>query len=138
MDQRVVRRPSVSVALVVVALTSCVHEIPPPVTVPVPPAASSEELRWVIEAALAAHNWKVLDRAPGSISAYVHSQGSGDEATIEITYRPGIIGVRCVKENVSQQRYDRWIHLLSTEIQKNAALLGARRPTEPSPPSSAP
>jgi hypothetical protein len=135
MDQRVVRRPSVSVALVVVALTGCVHEIPPPVTVPVPPAASSEELRWIIEAALAA---QVLDRAPGSISAYVHSQGSGDDATIEITYRPGVIGVRCVKENVSPQRYDRWIHLLSTEIQKNAALLGARRPSAPSPPSPAP
>jgi hypothetical protein len=136
MDERAVRRPSVSVALVVVALMSCVHEIPPPVTVPVPPAASSEELRWVIEAALSAHNWKVLGRMPGSMGAYVRSQGSGDEATIEITYRPGGIEVRCVKANVSPQRYDRWIHLLSIEIQKNAALLGGRRPTAPSPPSS--
>jgi hypothetical protein len=117
---------------VVVALTSCVHDLPPPVTVLTPSGASSEELRWVIEAALAEHNWKVLERAPGSMSAYVHSQGSGDEATIEITYRPGVIDIHCVKEKVSGQRYDRWIHLLSVEIQKNAALLGIRTPPAPS------
>jgi hypothetical protein len=99
---------------------------------PTPAAASSEELRWVVEAALAAHNWSVRDRAPGSITAFVYSTGSGDYATIEITYRPGVIDIRCVQQDVSQQRYDRWIQLLSSEIQKNAAMLGVRRPPMPS------
>ena len=63
-----------SIALVLVALVGCPHEPFPPFSVPAPAPASSEELRWVIEAALAAHKWTVHRRAPGSIGASVHSQ----------------------------------------------------------------
>ena len=132
------RRPSVSIALVVVALAGCAHELPPPVTMPAPAAASSEELRWAIEAGLAARNWTVLERAPGVIGAFVFSQSTADQAVVEITYRPGVIAIRCVKEDVSRQRYDRWIQLLSSEILKNAAQIGMGRPPAPSPPSSVP
>jgi len=136
MGPRLLRRPSVSIALLVVAQASCVHEqLPPPVTMPAPAAASSDELRWAIEAALATRNWTVSDRAAGSISAFVVSRGSGDNATIEITYKPGVIEIRCVTKDVSRERYDRWMQLLSSEIQKNAAQLGMRRPPAPSPPS---
>lgn len=114
-------------ALVVVALASCAQEPFPAVSVPTPSGASSEELRWVIEAALAAHNWKILDRGPGSMTASVYSTGSGDQATVQIKYGPGAVDIECIKQDVSRQRYDRWIHLLSTEIKKNAALLGGRR-----------
>ena len=132
MISRGVRRSSVSIALVVVALSSCAHEPFPSVSVLTPAGASSEELRWVIEAALAAHNWKVVNRAPGSMTASVYSMGSGDHATVEIKYGPGAVDIECVKQDVSRQRYDRWIHLLSTEIKKNAALLGGRRQPAPS------
>jgi hypothetical protein len=101
---------------------------------PAPAAASSEELRWAIEGALAARNWTVSERAPGSITAFVVSQGTAAHATVEITYKPGAIDIRCVKEDVSRQRYDRWIQLLSAEIQKNVAQLGMRRPPAPPPP----
>jgi hypothetical protein len=131
---RALRRPLVSIALVVVALAGCAHEPYPPVTVPAPAAASTEELRWAIEGALAARNWQVVQRTPGAIDAYVHSQGSGDNALIQVTYRTGVIDIQCVKQNVSSHRYDRWMQLLSSEIQKNVAQLGMRRPPAPSPP----
>ena len=95
---------------------------------PAPASASSEELRWVIEAALAAHKWTVNQRAPGTIGAWVHSQGTGDHAVIEITYQPGVIDIRCVKQDVSKARYDRWMQLLSAEIMKNAAPAGNGNP----------
>jgi len=136
MIPRVLRPPSISIALVVVALAGCAYEPPPPTTMPAPAAASSEELRWAVEASLAARNWTVLKRAPGSITAFVHSRGSGEEATIEITYHPGAIKIRCVEQKVSPQRYDRWMQLLSSELQKNAAQLGMGRPPAPSPPPS--
>ena len=134
------RRPSISIALIMVALAGCPHEPFPPVTVPAPAAASSEDLRWVIEAALAARRWTIRERAPGAIGASVQSQGTGDHAVVEITYRPGVIDIRCVKQNVSRARYDRWIQLLSTEIVKNAAQqqMGRGRPPAPLPPSEAP
>jgi hypothetical protein len=134
----VFRLPSLSIALVVVALAGCVYEIPPPVTLPAPDSASSEELRWAVEGALAVHNWTVLERAPGSITASVFSRNTGDRTTIEVAYRPGAIVIRCTKQEVSRARYDRWIHLLSSEIQRNAALVGMGRPHAPPPPSSAP
>jgi hypothetical protein len=93
------------------------HDLPPPVSIPAPASASSEELRWVIEAALAAR--------------------SGFYATIEITYRPGTVSIRCVEQQTTKARYDRWIQLLSSEIQKNAAQLAmglARPPAPPAPP----
>jgi len=123
-----------------VALAGCPHEPFPPVSVPAPPAASSEDLRWVIEAALAARRWKIHQRAPGAIGASVQSQGTGDHAVVEITYRPGAIDIRCVRQSVSRARYDRWIQLLSTEILKNAAQqqMGRGRPPAPSPPSEEP
>ena len=133
-----VRWSFVSIALAALALTSCVQETLPPAKVAVPATASEEDLRWVIEAALALHNWKVVERAPGSMNAYVRSQGSGEEATIQIAYRPGAVHIRSVKSTVSRQRYDRWVHLLSIEIQKNAALLGSRRPPAPSSPPPPP
>jgi len=134
-----VSRPSfVSIALIIVALAGCVHELPPPVTLPAPAAASSEELRWAIEAGLAAHNWTVTERAPGSISAYVYSRGSGDQATIKILYRPGAIEIRCVQQDVSPDRYDRWMRLLSGEIQKGTAMLGMGIRPAPSPPPPPP
>jgi hypothetical protein len=135
------RRPSVSIALVTLALAGCItHEPFPPVTVPAPAAASSEELRWVVEAALAEHKWTVNRRAPGTIGAWVHSQARGDYAVIEITYKPGVIDIQCVRQDVSQARYDRWMQLLSAAIVKNAVPLGMglRRPPAPPPPSSAP
>jgi hypothetical protein len=134
---RVFRRPSLSGALLVAALASCVYELPPPVTLPAPTAASAEELRWAVEGALAVHKWTVLERAPGSITAFVFSRNSGDKATIEIRYQPGAIVIRCTERQVSSARYDRWIQLLSSEIQKNAALVGMR-PSRPPPPSAAP
>jgi hypothetical protein len=132
----VLRRPYVSIALVVAALANCAHELPPPVTMPAPAVASSEELRWAIEGALAARNWTVTERTPGAITAFVYSQATADQAVVEITYRPGVIDIRCTKQDVSRDRYDRWILLLSSEIQKNAAQLGMGRPPAPSPPSS--
>jgi hypothetical protein len=118
-----------------VALAGCAHEPFPPFTVPAPASASSEELRWVIEAALAAHSWTVNRRTPGRIRAWVHSQGTGDHAVIEITYQPGVIDIRCVKQDVPKSRYDRWMQLLSADIVKNAAPLGMgiRRSPAPSP-----
>jgi len=118
------QRRSVSIALVIVALAGCAHELPPPFAVPAPASASSEELRWAIEAALAAHNWTVHHRAPGTIGASVHSQGSGDHAVIEINYRPGAIDIRCLEQSVPDSRYDRWMQLLSSAILKNAAQVG--------------
>ncbi len=133
MSLRALQRSSVSIALVVVALAGCAHEPFPPFTVPAPESASSEELRWIIEAALAAHKWTVNKRAPGSIGAWVHSQGRGDYAVIEINYGPGAIDIRCVKQDVSKARYDRWMQLLSADIMKNAAQvgMGTRRPPPP-------
>jgi len=128
---RVVRWSSVSIALVAVSLASCAHEPFPPVSVLTPAGASSEEMRWVIEAALATHNWKVVDRGANSMTASVRSAGSGDFATVQINYGPGAVDIECVKQDVSRQRYDRWIHLLSTEVKKNAALLGGRRQPAP-------
>ena len=124
------------------ALAGCIaHEPYPPFAVPAPAAASAEELRWVIEAALAAHKWTVNKRAPGTIGAWVHSQGRGDYAVIEINYRPGVIDIRCVKQDVSKSRYDRWMQLLSADMMKNAAPLGMgtrRAPAAaPPPPPSA-
>jgi len=134
------QRRSVSIALVMMTLAGCAHEPFPPFTVPAPASASSEELRWVIEAALVAHKWTVHQRAPGSIGAWVHSQGRGDYAVIEINYRPSAIDIRCVKQDVSKARYDRWMQLLSADIMKNAAQLGMgmRRPPAPVPPPTAP
>jgi hypothetical protein len=129
------RRRYVSIALVVISLAGCAHEVPPPTTVPAPAAATSEELRWAVEAALAARNWTVVEREPGAISASVHSQGSGEEATVKITYRPGVVDIRCVKQAVYPGRYDRWIRLLSSEIQKNVAQLGMGRGPSQSPTS---
>jgi hypothetical protein len=114
-----------------VALAGCAHELPPPFAVPAPASASSEELRWAIEAALAAHNWTVNKREPGTIGAWVQSQGSGDHAVIEINYRPGVIDIRCLKQSVPDSRYDRWMQLLSAEIVKNAAQLGMGRGRPP-------
>lgn len=111
-----------------VALAGCAHEPFPPLTVPAPTAASSEELRWAVEAALAARNWTVSHREPGAITAYVRSQGTGERAVIKIAYRPGVIDIECVKQDVSRQRYERWMQLLSSELQKNAAQLGMGRP----------
>jgi hypothetical protein len=133
---RALRPPSLSIALIVVALAACAHELPPPTTVPAPAAATSEELRWAVEAALAARNWSVVERKPGAIGAAVRSQSTGEQATVEITYRPGAVDIRCVTQTVSPGRYDRWMRLLSAEIQKNVAQLGmgtARSPA-PSPP----
>ena len=93
MSRSALQRRSVSIALVILALAGCAHEPFPPITVPAPASASSEELRWVIEAALAAHKWTVDKRAPGTIGAWVHSQGRGDYAVIEIDYRPGAIDI---------------------------------------------
>jgi hypothetical protein len=118
--------------LLVAALASCVYELSPPVTLPAPTAASAEELRWAVEGALAARKWTVLERAPGSITAFVLSRNTGEKATIEIRYQPGAIVIRCTKTEVSRPRYDRWIQLLSSEIQKNAALVGMR-PSQPPP-----
>jgi hypothetical protein len=129
-SQRLLRQPSVSLALLL-ALASCAHEPPPPVTLPAPETASPEELRWVVEAALAAHNWTVLRRAPGSITAFVFSRGTGERAKVQISYEPGAVEIRCVKQDVSDKRYDRWVKLLSSEIRKNAAQLGIRRSPEP-------
>jgi len=133
-------RSFVSIALIVAALAGCVHEPSPPVSLPAPLAASSEELRWAVEAGLAAHNWTVTKRAPGSITAFVYSRGSGDQATIQVAYRPGLIEIRCLeKKRVSEDRYDRWVRLLSGEIQKSVAMLGmVRRPPAPPPPSPPP
>jgi hypothetical protein len=132
---RVLRRPSVSIALVVAALAGCVtYEPAAPVKMPAPAGASSEQLRWAVEAALAARNWTVTERAPGSITAFVLSRGSGDQATVEVTYKAGAIEIRCVKQEVSPQRYDRWMQLLSSEIQKNVAQLGMGKPPAPPPP----
>ena len=131
---RVLRGSPVSIALVAVTLVSCVHELPPPVIMPAPATASSEQLRWAVEAGLAAHNWTVVGRKPGSIAASVYSHGNGDNATVEISYRPGVIAIRCVKQEVSPERYYRWMQLLSAEIQKNAAQLGMGLPPPPFPP----
>lgn len=126
--------PFLSFALAAGVLASCVYEPLPPTTLPAPESASSEELRWAVEAGLAAHRWVVKERSPGSITAYVYSQGSGDTATVEIKYGPGKITINCVKRQVSQQRYERWMELLSSEIQKSVAQLGmGRRPPPPSP-----
>ena len=134
------RRPSVSIALVVVALAGCPHELPPPVALSTPEAASSEELRWVVEGALATRNWIIRERAPGVITAHVRSMGSGDYAVIQVAYQPGAIEIRCVKWDVSPHRYDRWMQLLSSDIRKNVAQLGMglARPPPPPPPSSPP
>jgi hypothetical protein len=67
-----------------VALAGCAHELPRPLTVPAPDSASSEELRWAIEAGLAAHNWTVHQRAPGTIRASVHSAGHGKGTTARL------------------------------------------------------
>jgi hypothetical protein len=126
-----VQRRSVSIALVILALAGCAYEPFPPFAVPAPESASSEELRWVIEAALAAHNWTVHQRGPGTMRAWVHSQGSGEHAVIEINYRPGVVDIRCVKQRVSRSRYDRWMQVLSSEIMKNVAQLGMGRGRPP-------
>ena len=133
-------RHSISIAIVVAALAGCSYEPYPPVTVAALPKASSEELRWAVEAALAARNWTVSSRESGKIGAYVVSRGSGDHAVIEIDYRGGTIDIRCVQQQVSRDRYDRWIQLLSSEIQKQVAQLGmklARPPAQSPPPSDA-
>lgn len=130
-SSRALQRSSVSIALVVVALAGCAYEPFPPFAVPAPESASSEELRWVIEAALAAHKWTVHERGPGTMRASVHSQGTGDHAVIEINYGPGVVDIRCVKQRVSRSRYDRWMQVLSSEIMKNAAQLGMGRGRPP-------
>ena len=137
MRPRVLRKSPLSIALVVVTLVGCEHELPPPVTIPAPATASSEQLRWAVEAGLAAHNWTVVGRKPGSIAASVYSHGNGDNATVEISYRPGVIAIRCVKQEVSPERYDRWMQILSSEIQKTAAQVGMGLPPTSYPPRSA-
>ena len=126
--------PVLSIALAAGVLAGCAYEPLPPVSLPAPKTASSEELRWAVEAGLAAHRWVVTERGPGSISAYVYSQGSGDHASVEIEYVPGRITINCVKRQVSKQRYDRWMQLLTSEIQKSVAQLGMGRRPPPSEP----
>jgi hypothetical protein len=140
MGSRVYRQASRSIGLVVLALASCAypHPIPPPRTVPAPTGASSEELRWAVEGALAAHSWTVVDRTPGSITAFVFSRGTNERADVRINYRPGLIEIQCTKQQASPQRYDRWVQLLSTEIQKNAAQVGMGRAASPPPPPAVP
>jgi len=131
-------RRFVSIALVVAALAGCASKLPPPVTLAAPATASAEELRWAIEAALAERRWTVNQRAPGVIGAFVVSHGSGEGAAVDIAYAAGTIEIRCAQQEVSEQRYDRWVQLLSSDIQKYVAQLGMRRPPAPTPPPKAP
>jgi hypothetical protein len=140
MGSRVCRHASLSIAVVILALASCAypHPIPPPRTVLAPAGASSEELRWAVEGALATRSWTVVDRAPGSITAFVFSRGTQERADVKINYRPGVIEIQCTKQQAAPQRYDRWVQLLATEIQKNAAQVGMAGSTPPPPPPAVP
>jgi hypothetical protein len=113
---------------------------------PVPATASSEQLRWIIEAALAQRNWTIHTRTPNTFTAQVRSQGTGERAIIQIAYRPGVVEIRPVEQKVSRQRYDRWVKILSTDILQSAAQLAkapapatpSTEPAAPSPPAAAP
>jgi hypothetical protein len=125
--RRRLRSGLLSIALTLVTFTGCAHDPPAPIVLPAPQYAWPEELRWAIEAALAERRWTVMDRGPGRISAGVRSNGSGESAVVDIYYSRGSVEIRCAKQYVERSRYDRWIQLLSAEIQKDVALVGTRR-----------
>jgi hypothetical protein len=118
---------SLTIVVLLSTLAACDHELPPPIVLPAPEQTQPDALRWSIEAALAERRWSVTTRAPGRIRAGVYSDGSGDRAVVDVFYYRGAIEIRAVDRDVSTQRYDRWIQLLSAEIQKNVALLGMGR-----------
>jgi hypothetical protein len=122
------------IALMVATLATvvgCAHEPPPTIVIPAPEQARPEALRWAIEAALAERRWTVMERAPGVIRAGVRSDGSGESAVVDLRYLRGAVEIRCVKMFVARGRYDRWIQLLSAEVQKEVALVGAGRDAPP-------
>jgi hypothetical protein len=124
-----------SILLLASSLGGCAHHEPPPPTIVAAPAgASPEALRWAIEGALAERHWNVLRREPGRIGAYVSSQGTGDQALVEITYGSGDIQVRLVQEADDRQRSERWVRLLAGDIQRNVASIGMGKPPPPPPP----
>jgi hypothetical protein len=127
---------ALSATLATLAVSGCVTSgpPPPPVVVPAPTDAAPEALRWAAEAALAERRWTVLQRSPGRIGAFVHSQGGGDEAVIEIAYGAGAVSIRCVKFHGDEYRYHRWVRLLASDIQKNVAMIGMGRAVPPPPP----
>lgn len=101
--------------------------------VPVPAGATSESLRWAVEAALAERHWTVDGRKPGRIRASVESHGSGDNATIAVAYGPGGIQILPIAASVSAYRYDRWMRLLVSNIRAHVAEIGMGRVVTPSP-----
>src|SRR4051812_29014458 len=95
------------------------HAGPPFVVVP--QGASPESLRWAVEAALSERHWNIEGRSPGRIHASVQSQGSGENATILVTYGPAGIQIFQVAAAVSPQRYDRWVRLLVSNLNTHVA-----------------
>jgi hypothetical protein len=111
-----------------------------PAFVPVPEGIRPESLSWVVEAALSERHWTVNRRSPGNIQASVWSQGSGENATIGIQYGPTGIQISQLAASVTAARYDRWIRLLVTNINRHIVQIGMGRPAAPwgAPPAAAP
>jgi hypothetical protein len=109
-------------AALAVSLAACAEPpLPPPTTVMAPPQARPETLQWAIESALAEHGWTVSSRGPGFVVAGVHSEGTNEGVTIQITHGGGTIQISRLNGSVTPQRYDRWVRLLTTAINRYAA-----------------
>jgi hypothetical protein len=120
------RLRAATLALAVLVTACGERPLPPPVVVPAPSDASSDALRWAVESALAQRHLSVLARAPGQIIASVHSNGSGEWAKVSVMYGDGEVRIECLREDVDRGRYQRWMQLLSADIQKNVATIGMR------------
>ena len=102
----------------------CAHQAPAPVVVTAPEQANPQGLRWAIESALAQRRWTVVERDPGRIRATVSSKATGGHATVDVRYGPGTVEIVYVNQDVGWSRYDRWVQLLSADLQKSVALVG--------------
>jgi hypothetical protein len=132
-------RSIVAAALVGWLAVGCAERpLPPPVSLPAPENVPTQSLGFVVDSALADKGWTVLHRKPGHTRAAVISRGSGESATIDVDYRGGSIDIRCLKRTVSDERYDRWIRLLSTIIQRKLATVAITTPPGPPIRSSSP
>jgi hypothetical protein len=111
-----------------VAVGCAADPLPPPVVLPAPENVSTQALGFVVESALAEKGWTVLQRKPGHTRAAVRSGGNGENAMIDVDYRGGSIDIRCLRRNVSDERYARWIKLLSVVIQRQLATAAVAAP----------
>jgi hypothetical protein len=124
MLQKAPRGRLLAIICLFVTLAGCAHGPPPPIVLDAPEKAKPESLRWAIEAALAQRRWTITEREPGRIRAKVASQATAQHAIVDIRYGSGAVEIDYVDQGVGWSRYDRWVQLLTAELQKSVAQVG--------------